>query len=124
MGVFLKGKPNRPKVKKWLNQATDKASHNIYFTTHILQKVNTRPHSKLILSHILREQLCVAKSAPIWYAGSMRKLLQQAVAQIDELPEDQQDAVAINLMNLLNHAIAVEDDYKLIEDFRDHPSDR
>ena len=54
----------------------------------------------------------------------MRKLLQQAVAQIDELPDDQQDAVAINLMNLLNHAIAAEDDYKLIEAFLDRPSDQ
>ena len=43
----------------------------------------------------------------------MRKLLQQAIAQIDELPEEQQDAVARNLINVVSHAIAAEQDYKL-----------
>jgi len=40
----------------------------------------------------------------------MTKLLKQAIAQIRELPEDQQDAIAVNLMFLVSDVLTGSDD--------------
>jgi|HubBroStandDraft_4_1064222.scaffolds.fasta_scaffold836919_2 hypothetical protein len=45
----------------------------------------------------------------------MTKLLEQAVAQIRQLPEDQQDALAANLMNLIDDTLTADEQRELIE---------
>jgi hypothetical protein len=45
----------------------------------------------------------------------MTKLLEQAIAQIRELPEDQQDAVAANLINLMDETLTGDEERELIE---------
>jgi hypothetical protein len=43
----------------------------------------------------------------------MTKLLEQAIAQIRELPEDQQDAVAANLITLLDETLTADEEREL-----------
>ena len=45
----------------------------------------------------------------------MTKLLEEAIAQIRQLPEDQQDAVATNLMNLLDETLTKDEVWELTE---------
>ena len=45
----------------------------------------------------------------------MTKLLEQAIAQIRELPEDQQNAVAANLISVIDDALTADEERELIE---------
>jgi hypothetical protein len=45
----------------------------------------------------------------------MTKLLEQAIAQTRELPEDQQDAVAANLMNAINDTFTADEERELTQ---------
>ena len=40
----------------------------------------------------------------------MTKLLEQAIAQVRELPEEQQDAVAANLINLIDDRLTEDEE--------------
>ena len=45
----------------------------------------------------------------------MTKLFEQAIAQVCELPEDQQDAVATNLINLIEDRLTADEERELTE---------
>jgi hypothetical protein len=45
----------------------------------------------------------------------MTKLLEQAIAQISDLPEDQQDAIAANLLHLLDGTLTGDEERELVE---------
>jgi hypothetical protein len=45
----------------------------------------------------------------------MTKLLDQAIAQIRELPDDQQDAVAANLIYLIDDTLTADEERQLTE---------
>jgi hypothetical protein len=43
----------------------------------------------------------------------MTKLLERAMAQICDLPEDRQDAIELNLMHLVGDVLAADDEREL-----------
>ena len=45
----------------------------------------------------------------------MTKLLEQAIVQVRELPEEQQDAVAANLINLIDDRLSEDEERELTE---------
>jgi hypothetical protein len=47
--------------------------------------------------------------------GYMTKLLDQAIAQVRELPDEQQDAVAANLINLIDDRLSEDEERDLTE---------
>ena len=47
------------------------------------------------------------------------KLLEQAIAQVRELPEEQQDAVAANLIYVIDNALNCDDEPELSSDRSD-----
>ena len=50
----------------------------------------------------------------------MTKLLEQAIAQVRELPEDQQNAVAANLINLIDDRLTADEERDLAESRREY----
>jgi len=50
----------------------------------------------------------------------MTKLLEQAIAQVRELPEEQQDAVAANLINLIDDRLTEDEERELTESRREY----
>ena len=48
------------------------------------------------------------------------KLLEQAIAQVCELPEDQQNAVAANLINLIDDRLSEDEERELTESSREY----
>ena len=50
----------------------------------------------------------------------MTKLLEQAIAQVRELPEEQQDAVAANLINLIDDRLSEDEERELTESRHDY----
>jgi len=50
----------------------------------------------------------------------MTKLLEQAIAQVRELPEEQQDAVAANLINLIDDRLTEDEERELTVSRREY----
>ena len=67
---------------------------------------------------LVRRVLFSAIWALPYYCDTMAcvtKLLEQAIAQVRELPEEQQDAVAANLINLISDRLTEDEERELTE---------
>jgi len=73
-------------------------------------------------SNLVRHLLYSAIWALPYYCDTMAyvtKLLEQAIAQVRELPEEQQDAVAANLIYVIDNALNCDDEPELSSDRSD-----